>query len=413
MALVTYNEVSLPYGFITQFDQQAVLDDKGQTDWILTKFDVQVQSIVNVNYLSLITPDPALINPNLQTARPRNAADIMNVIRSRLLEPRKNLSVKFNGIELIPSRFLNIDAHNGPFPQQCTITELTNETFLFSFHVIAHYWENNKITPGRLSGVVENQDGAKVLYNRWEESVSIDECMMSTRTRSGKFMIRSDIVNDTRIADEIRTQMAITGVPQGFLRERSDYTQDPSGLAISYTLVDREVFKMPPAPAFRADGQFSTTVVKAAKRTSTVSVRLKGAKNTPQNKLVEAAIHVCAEKLNLSGLMIGKLYKKALILQAQITVDMYRNEVACSMTGMLKPMSSQDGKSKNAAILGLIIPDITTTPGSDNVQYQPTYQDRGTAGILLQAAAYYDPSFIGSKLNPQTGQMTNGDVPGT
>jgi hypothetical protein len=81
--------------------------------------------------------------------------------------------------------------------------------------------------------------------------VQIDKFMASTRTRSGTFIIRSD--NAERItADQIRTQMAVLGVPNGFQRESATYTQSTDGLSIKYDIVDKEYFKAPPQDAFEA-----------------------------------------------------------------------------------------------------------------------------------------------------------------
>src|SRR5207247_1612234 len=109
----------------------------------------------NVNYLSVISGE--LYNA---VTPPANPTEIMKQIRNKLLQPRRALSVKFNGVELIPKMSYTVnsqtvvpavDSANGPKPQSCNIIELTNETFLVTYHIIASYWEkantNNTFTP--------------------------------------------------------------------------------------------------------------------------------------------------------------------------------------------------------------------------------------------------------------------------
>jgi hypothetical protein len=70
---------------------------------------------------------------------------------------------------------------------------------------------------------------------------------------------------------------------------------------------------------------------------------------------------------------------------------------------------------------------IAGVPFSTGTSQQPAYSDRGTAGLLLLAASYYDPSILNVKLGVDrnvtgslpvpTGtdavQMTPGKLPGT
>ena len=197
MSIVTYNGITLPYPLTTRFEQNPLRDDKGDVDWCGTEFSIQVQCIINKAYLSTI--DSTL------TAAYTNPAQVMNYIRSKLLQPRKELSFTFNGTEMIPARIKGnkgtVDIKNGPKPQFCIINQFTDDTFLATYSIKATYWENYKYSDDY--GVTVNQAGNNVMYNRWSETVEIDECNYSTRTRSGKYIIRTDNV-DGEVADEMR-----------------------------------------------------------------------------------------------------------------------------------------------------------------------------------------------------------------
>lgn len=430
MAAFAYNGITLPYTFFTRFNQTAKADESG-TDWYCTEFDIEVQTIINANYVRWLASD--LVSAGASVTE--NAADIMHVIRSRLLERRKTLSVQFNGVELIPKKTAGrgtVDVQNGPQPQSCTLYELMNNTFLLSYHIKACYWENNDVDPDR-TPIVENQTGNGVLYNRWQETVDIDACQFSVSTREGRFVIRSDNA-DGRIVDSFRNQFAVTGLRPEFNRVSTHYTVDPSGLALQYRIVDREVFKHPPAPAYEAEGEYTeTTTHWAAKRIGEVRIRLKGSKTTPQEKLIETAVGVASAKLILgdgrtgaetttlttggggtttggSATFTSVGNRFALLEHASITVDMYNNVVEVRMRAWMKPY-----KRRKDNVAGFRFDGMAWTPGSEPGYgaAPPNYTARGSADILLQAAAYYDPSLATTVLNQTTNQHSRGSEVGT
>ena len=258
MSVVGYNSVVLPYAIATQFNQDAVYDDQGGADWILTKFDISVQAIIHPNHLNQMIQDAGLIaSPNMQ-----NPANIMNVVRLRLMQPRKDFHYFVNGVDLIPKKpalYLGtVDAKNGPQPQSCVITQLTEASFLITYRIIANYWERIS-TDGNLTDVTTSLSSNPVLSNRWSETVEIDNCNYSKHTREGKFTIHSDN-SASAIADMARRMSVATGITDGFLRESSTYTVSPDGLSVTYKLVDKEQFKMPPKGAYEASGEYEETI---------------------------------------------------------------------------------------------------------------------------------------------------------
>lgn len=428
MSVLTYNDIILPYAMSTQYSQKAIMDESS-TDFCMTEFNIQVQCIINADYITLMLPvfQDRVIPDGI------TAAEIMRAVRQQLLEPRKKLSFKFNGKELLPSLTdsgLNqgtVDSRNGPQPQSCNVTQLTDTTFLLSYHIVARYTENNLVATLDDTGITNlSKQGNSVIYNRWSETVEIDNLSMSRRTREGKYVIRSDN-KDGVIADAVRSQMAVVGIPSGFLRESAQYTQSPDGLAIQYRIVDREVFKMPPFPAFEAEGFYEdSTSNLGVQRWGTCQVTLKGAKTTPQNILLETAVKVATSKVLAMGVAKDKKSGRFLITDCRIRVDMYKNIVNVQVIGMMNPVANNRPKGRFSNIAGTVYEHITETPFSDRVNYRPAYTDRGSASILLQAAAYYDPSLNAilqggspfSKNNQPTGdsnktQMNEGALVGT
>jgi hypothetical protein len=299
---------------------------------------------------------------------------------------------------------------------------LNNVTFLLTYHIIAHYWVSKSDSINKASGVTY-LNGNAVLFNRWSESVDIDESNYTTRTRRGKYVIRSD--NNLQFTpDDLRGSMGQIGVPEGFKRARSHYRESPDGLGIEYEITDKEVFKQPPFPAFEADGEYAeSTTRKGMLRWGQARCKLKGAKDTPQAKLITTAVGVCASKLLINGadtvnrgLVAAAAFGQggfSNLEHAVIVVNMYRNEVECSMKAMMLPLAGANGKGRVFGAAGIRFADMVVTPLSPPKKDPPPNTLRGTGRVVLKAAAYYDPSLQKTFIDPATDQLTAGKVPGT
>jgi hypothetical protein len=386
---------------------------------------------VNVNYLGMLAPDLTIPNGT------QNPADIMNVIRTRLMRHRRKLSFKVNGVEMIPQpqngNKGTVDADNGPKPQYCTPLMLTDTTFMVQYQIIARYWESSGGAAGAVSSInpagnpiVQNLPGNNVLYNRWTETVEMDACQYSTRSRQGKFVIRSDNT-DGYTADQLRSQMAVIGVPSGYLRESSSYTIDPNGLGLSYKITDKEQYQMPPYPAFVAEGTYTETAkVYGACRFATVQIHLEGDNSDgSQQQLIGAAVSTCTAKLLQRSQQLNRNANPKgfnfMMTDAMLRIGMYKNTVDMSIGARIIVTTARtkgkDDPKQNAVIQGAISAFVgmsTITPNSE-ADYTPAYKDYGTSTPyprLLQAAAYYDPSLVNVFMSQTKQQMSDGLQPG-
>lgn len=378
--------------------------DDSNTDWTCTKFDIQVQGVLNIDYIEVISELYAGITT------PDNAAAIMKRIRADLMQPRRHLSFTFNGVELIPGDTASpglVDVKNGPQPQSCQISQLSNTTFLIIYHIIAHYWEHNQVGDDSVS--VTNLPGHPALYNRWTETVDIAKDMSSTRTREGKYIIRSDNAQGLT-ADELRSQLAVIGCPDGFIRESARYTISPDGLALQYSIVDKEIFKYAPYPAFEGSGELTLSSTNlGAKTFGDVRVRLRGAPDeniSPPAQMLLAAITMGMRRLQKIADTMGSPAdtKKAKMIRrrAAITVNLFENEVSfeCQVQ-----YTAKDARIEQwAAFTG-----VMTERDESQIRPGLPYLDRGSFGLLLQAAKYWDPSIPDTKLVPDviTAQNNN------
>ena len=422
MSLLTYNGVKFPYPLTTQFKQKAVADES-DTDWCISEFDITVQTIFNNSYLQMLANELAL-------APSTTPVDIMNVVRSKLLKRRRILSFVVNGRELIPvpvgipgeaARTFRgyVDVQNGPKPETCDITQLTDSSFLVTYRIVAHYWEKINIDVNRSPIVLNRRDICPVLSNRWSEVVDIDQSAYTKKNRVGKFIIRSDNLNGER-ADFYRRRMAQLAIPTGFIRESAQYKVSPDGLGIEYNIVDKEQYKLPPAGAFEARGHsFEGTSTGGGVRNGEVYLWLRGAKTSSQVNLVETAIAIAAGKFIIMGGAVAPgivgVPEGAVMQAFGVKIGMYDNTVEVNIKGLLGVRTRR--RTGIASLQANTFTPFSDPGGTFVGAVTPLHPLRGTAGLLLRAAAHFDPSLALaqnslSHVGDLAGQTISGREPG-
>lgn len=424
MSAVFYNGVSLPYPLTTTFRTSAMYDDESRTDWWGTQFDISWTFLINTEYLGMLAPGLVGLTGN--------PAAIMQNIRARLMQPRRAFSYTFNGVDLVPNTTAGaglVDIANGPQPQYCDFSQMAETMFFVQYAIRATYWENNAV-PSPFDGTTLNQAGNPVLFNRWRETVDIDALNYSTRTRSGKYRIRSDN-RDGRIADRYREQLAVVGKPAGFVRKSSSYTVTPDGLSIEYQVVDKETYKSYPFPAFEADGEYTETSSKLGSILhGEVRVHLKGSKRADPEysfaRLIETAVGVAAGKLDISGARLFDIDRapilRGVLEYTVVRMDLYESDVEVRMRARypitirrIQGVPSNREKSWAKTPGSTVGEDVVVIPAAQGAGWRPNLDIRGNESSfkVLQAAAYYDPSILDNNgMNPATGQMVQGLAPG-
>ena len=392
MSVLTYGNVTFPMSTLTNFRCKAVPDER-KADLVMTEFDIGIQTVISAEMLDLIAPDLVALTTGAPRAGAEQPCNIMNWIHAQVMKPRQRLSFKFNDVEFIPneqpgSPFGSVDAKNGPTPQGFTWVQLNNKTWIINYNIIAHYRVDYRMSATG-AVVFTTKPGNIVLSNNWQERVELDDCQYTKRTRTGKYLIRSDN-SQGALADMVRSQMAVVGTLPGCTREKAEYTVQPDGLGLAYTVVDQEQFRMPPEPAFRAKGEYEEEASKAdGKRIASFWVKLWGSKGTQQVDLISTACAVVAGKLDIEGANFfdPNKSKRGTLLGAKMKMGAYENWVQVGMTVMYV---ARTGRKQGVSFLS---PTIGSFPLSSGYSKAPAYKDRGDLSYLLQAAAYYDQDF--------------------
>lgn len=398
MSIHTYNDITFISPLHTSFTQEC-LYDPSDTDREFVKLDVTVQC--------LITPDVAT-GVGIPESSQGSAAAMAKYMREKLTVPRKAWSIKSSDVELIPSHGATVDAKNGPHPQSFNFTMMTEQTFIATWRCIGHF------------SSVDTPEAANYFTSvRWSDEVSIDDLNYSTRTRRGRYRIRSDN-KLTQEVDRIRRAVAILGVPRGFLRKSSRYTLSEDGLQIDFEIQDQEVFRVPPAPAFRSRGTYTETTTKnGAMRHGAIRLDLWGDKLVSPSILLKKCIEVAAAKLLLVGGAQQRERRFARLEQCDFGINLYENHCWCNMRCLLNSRHEQanDPRLRVNGVATIDFDAITRAPlysAPQNVT-PPKYLDLGTAALFLQAARYFDPGAT-ITLNSATGDTTVaplGIIPGT
>lgn len=242
MSRLKYNDIELFDIHTHEIAQEAVYSDDG-VDYLYTKIVISCQAVVALELMP-VTGEAS-------------AAEWLATWRHDLLIPRKKLEF-FVGASLLVDSHPGVaadqfgssttpDAKNGPLPRSCNVKRIDGTSTVIVDYVI----ECNLFECG---GPGLTGTGPDFSSHRFRESITIDENFYSTKTRTGKMIVRSNALGQAQI-DTLRFQI-VPAIPEGFKRERMEFAIQEDGLAMMYTIVDKEVYLQPPGPATKAEGEY-------------------------------------------------------------------------------------------------------------------------------------------------------------
>lgn len=147
------------------------------------------------------------------------------------------------------------------------------------------------------------------------------------RTYHGRLRVRHMGHN---VLMELRNNFVFPPVVDGFVRKRIGLAQSPNGLELEFTIVDQELWAVPPFPATFWDGfhRVSSSVPEAAILDSEMFLHLKAEKTTPKRQLFNVASKILQAKLHLKDMIFKK---QVMITHMDFQDKLPRNEITASV----------------------------------------------------------------------------------
>lgn len=320
--VVTYNGIRLHHCSTKRFDQQTVYDDTG-TDYLYTKFHVQVVGYVHANLHVSSTantgvrtdatsfPPGSTAYANMDKGNDdftSGAAQNFNVIRTLLAQPRADFEMRVGANEqgtggdiLLSASAITLanaksisgrDVDNGPKPKGVSITRLTgNAIYRVEFEIEVCRVECS------VDGSASTNNNRGVLSNRWAMTDEIDNNFYCTRTITGRLRVASANLNPHSFR-----QLVMPPLNKYFRRERIQFTATADNLNLDYTIVDKEIAFAAPIPASSWHVSFQESSASARISQTTISIRLTSARNVNKQVLFQIAAQIIdARGIRLAG----------------------------------------------------------------------------------------------------------------
>jgi hypothetical protein len=322
MAELVYNGVTLSFISTQRVRFDPVMDDLSGVDYLYTKIVIDCVAVIG----SVPSASGPQIPPFDATAD-TNPADTVRRVSHLLNTPRRGLTYKVGGRTLVsvvePGGNTTIplrDVENGPYTQAAVDRIIGTESIRVSFHVEAHVVDCAEATGTPPS----------YLSYRWSETSDVNELAMTTRTRTGRLVVRADMLAN---ADELRG-LVTPPLEKEFIRTSAQYTLQSDGRVLAYHFVDEEQYLMPPPPAARAEGRFTITCKDGASYYAECYLRLIGGKPTDKATLMTRACAIALAKIQ-SANPANK--NGAFPLYGSLSENMFANDVSVHLTAQILP----------------------------------------------------------------------------
>src|SRR6516162_4666028 len=286
MSELTYNGVALSYIRTREFRQEPVFNgDVQNQDYLYTHYHIAVECAFNVNLAPTILADP-------------DPMTTMTRVRAALMVPRAALAFTINGVNLQTQPAGGVasaqagrltDANNGPIPRGCNILKISENTFIVQFSIDT--WVVDCTGGGGLS-----TNPPQFISNRFVTEFDINRTQYVTITTRGRVITAANVnVNPDVLRGVIAPQL-----PAGMVCNRMHFTVQDNGLALEYTFEDQEVFREPPQPMYKAEGEYASSTPNGVNCIVETRVRVTGYKYTAPGVVFGMSVLLAARKITAS-----------------------------------------------------------------------------------------------------------------
>ena len=307
-----YNGVTLHNVVTREFDQESVYDESG-TDLLGTRHRISVEGILHTGISASGDGNIGenttgwIGSPGIPT---NNIADMHEYIRAKLRYPRGVLEYKYGDNVILlcnPTTAevgyadLDRDIDNGPKPRNVSVTHVAG-TQVLRVKFTVECMKNE---------CLEGPTGSLILNNRWSVQEAMDSNFFTTRTITGILRLSASNL----LPSQGYRLPATPRLEAGFRRESIEFTADPTGLALHYTVTDKQVHTAAPWPATKITGTHTEATGDGVSFWSDCDVRLEGRPDADKRLLIARAIQIVDNRL---AFLSGQFGSDFLIEQAAI-----------------------------------------------------------------------------------------------
>lgn len=378
MSSLYYNGVDFGYVYSRSLQQSPVYDPSG-TDQIYTRVVLTVESVI---YAKAIFNAISQANEGNQE---KSLGNVLLQIEQQLQVPRRKLRYVVDGVEVLSPPVPDDD--NGPKPLYARVTQLTEDSARIEWSV--------EVATSR--GVDASWKGNPVASLRWSQTQDTDENGMNIITTSGRLVFRRSIQTVESI-DELKGQIS-PPLPKNCIRT-GRWVMQANGLAIDFTLTDREQYRVPEEPFVKISGTCSRSVQNGVTWWAEVNLRARWRKDFPNR---HAAINQAI------AIAWGRLLKcdpltdagSPIVRGGAVRENMYEPECEIMLRAQIqqpkssKPLSERE-KEKNA---------LRTTfgiGGAASGAVLATRISRGPQALIATGVAYagyYAGTWLADQIN--------------
>jgi hypothetical protein len=232
MFYVGYNGVILELTQTLDFRRIPVYDELTGTDYLHTRYILDVEGIYNPAATSYI-PIPGAIEFAPSEGQLPPVTDL--AIRSALERPRGRLLYILNGVSVIdsPLKGAVADVLDGPKPRLVQIRKITQRTWTVRFQIETHI--NECAATLEAPGLLSNQFSTTHDVNHPDH--------LTTIVYEGVATFRRDVLANLGTNADAYRDLVIPPVSYWMQRKRVTVRLDPKGHAIYYRVVDKEEFR--------------------------------------------------------------------------------------------------------------------------------------------------------------------------
>lgn len=308
-----YNGVTF-YGCQTVEYSQRAIYDASQTDVLRHETRITVKGIAHKS-----TGEQYIYPASGAQVQQQGGAAILHDLRESLMCPRKRLLYRVAGVTVLDVGGPDVaggaekDVDNGPHPESFQVLHIAHDVIKVQFTISCTH----------VSCCGNGADLPDVLNNRWSVTESRDDKFRATRTVRGRLRVSSIKFNP-----QAYRALVMPRLEPGWKVVGLDFTTDPSGMEMDYSIVYTQQHAAPPPPAIDWDCSHTASSSMGGITKSHFHITLEGPPNVERIQLIAAAVQAAEARVgkiteiqNSAGNIIRSITVSDVLSEPRITLE--------------------------------------------------------------------------------------------